>query len=50
MYATGQVIERADDYLERSFLPGRVFTGTGDFNTQLQGWLAPVNARTRRAQ
>lgn len=43
------IIERAHDYLERSFLPGRVFTGPGDFNTQLQGWLAPVNARTRRA-
>jgi transposase len=43
------IIERAHDYLERSFLPGRVFTGPGDFNTQLQGWLAQVNARTRRA-
>jgi transposase len=43
------IIERAHDYLERSFLPGRVFTGPDDFNTQLQGWLAPVNARTRRA-
>lgn len=43
------IIERAHDYLERSFLPGRVFTGPDDFNTQLQGWLAPVNARSRRA-
>ena len=43
------IIERAHDYLERSFLPGRVFTGPGDFNTQLQGWLARANARTRRA-
>ena len=43
------IIERAHDYLERSFLPGRVFTGPGDFNTQLQGWLAQVNTRTRRA-
>jgi transposase len=43
------IIERAHDYLERSFLPGRVFTGPGDFNTQLQGWLAQVNARRRRA-
>jgi transposase len=42
------IIERAHDYLERSFLPGRVFTGPGDFNTQLQAWLATVNARTRR--
>jgi transposase len=43
------IIERAHDYLERSFLPGRVFTGPADFNTQLQGWLALVNARRRRA-
>ena len=43
------IIERAHDYLERSFLPGRVFTDPGDFNTQLQGWLAQVNTRTRRA-
>lgn len=42
------IIERAHDYLERSFLPGRVFTGPGDFNTQMQGWLAIVNARSRR--
>jgi transposase len=42
------IIERAHDYLERSFLPGRVFEDPGDFNTQLQGWLAQVNARTRR--
>ena len=43
------IIERAHDYLERSFLPGRVFTGPGDFNVQMQGWLAQVNARRRRA-
>ena len=43
------IIERAHDYLERSFLPSRVFTGPDDFNTQMQGWLAQVNARTRRA-
>ena len=43
------IIERAHDYLERSFLPGRVFTGPDDFNVQLQGWLAQVNARRRRA-
>lgn len=43
------IIERAHDYLERSFLPGRVFTDPADFNLQLQGWLAQVNARTRRA-
>ena len=43
------LIERAHDYLERSFLPGRTFTGPADFNTQLAAWLALVNARPRRA-
>jgi transposase len=43
------IIERAHDYLETSFLPGRSFTGPADFNTQLQQWLTLVNARRRRA-
>ena len=43
------IIERAHDYLERSFLPGRTFTCPEDFNAQLQQWLALVNTRTRRA-
>ena len=43
------LVERAHDYLERSFLPGRSFTGPGDFNAQLQAWIALVNTRTRRA-
>jgi transposase len=43
------LIERAHDYLERSFLPGRTFIGPADFNTQLQDWLTVVNARPRRA-
>ncbi|HEY7814043.1 MAG TPA: IS21 family transposase [Nakamurella sp.] len=43
------IIERAHDYLERSFLPGRRFTGPDDFNAQLQGWLDLVNRRRRRA-
>ena len=30
------IIERAHDYLETSFLPGRSFTGPADFNTQLR--------------
>jgi hypothetical protein len=42
------IIERAHDYLERSFLPGRSFSGPGDFNHQLQQWLLIVNRRTRR--
>jgi hypothetical protein len=28
------IIERAHDYLERSFLPGRTFASPTDFNTQ----------------
>lgn len=43
------LIERAHDYLERSFLPGRTFTSPADFNAQLGGWLATVNRRVRRA-
>ncbi len=43
------IIERAHDYLERAFLPGRSFTGPDDFNTQLQAWLDLVNRRRRRA-
>jgi len=29
------IVERANQYLETSFIPGRSFTGPGDFNTQL---------------
>jgi len=47
--STRASLSGAHDYLERSFLPGRVLTGPGDFNTQLQSWLALVNTRTRRA-
>jgi transposase len=43
------LIERAHDYLERSFLPGRQFDSPADFNTQLQQWLTQVNSRIRRA-
>jgi len=42
------IVERAHDYLEKSFLPGRVFSGPGDFNHQLQHWLGLVNNRRRR--
>jgi transposase len=42
------LIERAHDYLERSFLPGRTFTSPADFNAQLQAWLQVVNRRPRR--
>jgi transposase len=43
------LVERAHDYLERSFLPGRTFTSPADFNAQLQAWLQLVNRRVRRA-
>ncbi len=43
------IIERAHDYLERSFLPGRSFTSPDDFNGQLQDWLDLTNRRRRRA-
>jgi transposase len=43
------LVERLHDYLERSFLPGRTFTGSADFNAQISGWLSLVNTRVRRA-
>lgn len=43
------IIERAHDYLERSFLPGRSFAGPAEFNSQLSDWLEVVNTRPRRA-
>jgi transposase len=43
------LVERLHDYLERSFLPGRSFTGPADFNAQLSAWLGVVNTRPRRA-
>jgi transposase len=43
------LVERLHDYLERSFLPGRTFTGPADFNAQLAAWLSLVNTRPRRA-
>ena len=33
------VVERANGYLETSFMPGRRFTGRADFNGQLGDWL-----------
>src|SRR4051812_35902273 len=43
------LVERLHDYLERSFLPGRTFTGPADFNARLSAWFGLVNTRTRRA-
>jgi transposase len=42
------LLERAHDYLERSFLPGRQFTGPADFNGQLSQWIAVANSRPKR--
>ena len=42
------LLERAHDWLERSFLPGRTFAGPADFNAQLQRWLAVANTRRKR--
>jgi transposase len=42
------LVERANGYLETSFLPGRSFASPADFNAQLGDWLAVVNQRPRR--
>jgi transposase len=42
------LVERANGYLETSFLPGRRFTSPADFNAQLQEWLVLANNRMHR--
>jgi hypothetical protein len=42
------LVERANGYLETSFLPGRSFGSPADFNAQLADWLMLVNQRPRR--
>ena len=42
------IVERANRYLETSFLPGRSFTSPADFNNQLAQWLPTANARRVR--
>jgi transposase len=42
------LVERANGYLETSFLPGRTFSSPADFNAQLAAWLTLVNQRQRR--
>ena len=42
------LVERANGFLETSFLPGRTFGSPADFNTQLAQWTAMVNQRHRR--
>jgi transposase len=42
------IVERNNDYLETSFLPGRSFTSPADFNSQLAEWTAVANTRFKR--
>ncbi|NJC68073.1 IS21 family transposase [Planosporangium flavigriseum] len=42
------LVERANGYLETSFLPGRRFCSPADFNTQLEQWLQGANTRQHR--
>jgi transposase len=43
------LVERANGYLETSFLPGRCFDSPTDFNTQLARWIERANSRQHRA-
>jgi len=42
------VVERANGFLQTSFMPGRTFTDPADYNTQLAGWLPKANSRLLR--
>jgi hypothetical protein len=42
------LVERANGYLESSFLPGRTFHSPADFKAELADWLALVNRRCPR--
>lgn len=43
------IVERNNQFLETSFLPGRQFASPADFNDQLGDWLTRANARTVRS-
>jgi transposase len=43
------IVERANQFLETSFLPGRSFSSVADFNEQLVRWLPTANSRTVRS-
>ncbi len=43
------MVERNNQFLETSFLPGRRFASPADFNDQLGDWLARANTRTVRS-
>jgi hypothetical protein len=42
------IVERNNDYLERSFLPGRSFASPADFNAQMGEWMLGANGRPKR--
>jgi transposase len=42
------LVERANGYLETSFLPGRRFGSPAEFNLQLEQWLVRANQRQHR--
>lgn len=42
------IVERANGFLETSFMPGRVFHSPSDYNTQLASWLPRANTRVLR--
>jgi len=42
------LVERANGYLETSFLPGRRFSSPADFDHQLRDWLVLANGRHHR--
>lgn len=46
---TKGIVERANRFLETSFLPGRIFQGVDDFNAQLMDWL-DTRANQRRVR
>ena len=45
---TKGLVERANGYLETSFMPGRSFASPADFNQQLATWLVRANSRHHR--
>jgi hypothetical protein len=42
------IVERNNDYLERSFLPGRSFASPADFNAQMGEWMLLASSRPTR--
>jgi hypothetical protein len=46
---TKGIVERANGFLQTSFMPGRAFTDPADFNSQLATWLPRANSRLVRA-